>query len=71
MGRKYLCDNCGAEFDNLITWVDNPPDSYAADNLWKVAFHRASERKICLSGKEKEVCAECKKKLEKIMDEGW
>ena len=66
--RKYICDNCGAEFDRLETWEDD--SDYAKESLWQIHFSRASDSsKIFMPFKE--VCSVCREKLEKIIRSGF
>ena len=67
MARKYLCDNCGTEFNELGTY--NYSDKHHT-NLWVMAVARADADKpyYRFIG---EYCEVCKDALLKIMKEGW
>jgi len=72
--RKYLCDNCGKEFDSLTAWKEDEfgytVGDFPHENLWKIYIGCASDKKPYPVA-FKEVCTECREKLEKFIKEGF
>ena len=69
MSRKYLCDNCGAEFDSLDVY-DEKID-YQINRLWTFGISESSIlHKPCYS-KIGEYCRDCSNKLQKLVKEGF
>ena len=71
MSRKYLCDNCGAEFD-CLEYYDEETETNR-DNLWTFGATLTSNisREPPYYGKIGEYCRDCSNKLQKLIKEGF
>ena len=67
MARKYVCDNCGAIFNELWTYDSSEREH---TTLWTVSIVRADADKPYY-GNIGEYCEDCKDALLKIIKESW
>jgi len=65
MARKYICDNCGAEFDRLRDYLKVEGGEAT---LWRVGFWNAYCKP---SIHKKELCKKCRDKLVKFIEDGF
>ena len=69
MSRKYICDNCGAEFDCLEFWDEEAGAN--RDNLWTVGISLTSNIHKPYYAKIGEYCKDCSNKLQSLIKEGF
>ena len=69
MSRKYLCDNCGAEFDCLEFYDEEAQAN--RDTLWTFGISLASNIHKAYYSKIGEYCRDCSNKLQKLIKEGF
>lgn len=69
MARRYICDNCGKEFDSE-THLSSPTHGYQVSNLWVLSFYPSATYLHPIAFKLGEYCEDCKVKIEERIRAG-